>query len=66
MLTIVGLAIDVAKSLPRDLPGFLWTHVADWQIVDSTTVFLDKTAWMEDQPREATQVEGRIAAVIAN
>jgi hypothetical protein len=42
MFTILGLAIDFAKSLPRDLPGFLGTHVSDWHIVDSTTVFLDK------------------------
>jgi putative transposase len=42
MLTIVGLAIDYARSFPRDLPGLLGAHVSDWHIVDSTTVFLNK------------------------
>jgi hypothetical protein len=42
MLEVRRLAIDYARSLQPDRPGVLGAHVADWHIVDSTTVKLDK------------------------
>jgi len=36
-------ALEYARSLPLDLPGFLKAEVKDWHIVDSTTVALDES-----------------------
>lgn len=40
MEQIAGIAMDLARQQPRDLPGILGC-VHDWRIVDSTTVKLD-------------------------
>lgn len=49
MSQIRQLALDYARQMPLDLPGFLGAHVKDWHIVDSTTIKLDK-ALMPEYP----------------
>lgn len=42
MAEVSRLALDYVVSTPRDLPGLLGDYVADWHIVDSSTVQLDR------------------------